>query len=98
MVVFACPLPTVQVRDGERRLLEHLYERAGGAVALMSGRAIAEVDRLFPAVQMPVAGQHGVERRNAAGVHSRHTAPSEGFAQARRQLTAAIADKPVRLP
>ena len=94
LIDFADTPSSVQVSDEVRRLLERLYECAGGAVALMSGRTIAEVDRLFPAVQLPVAGQHGVERRNAAGVYSRHAAPTERFEQARERLTAAIADKP----
>jgi trehalose 6-phosphate phosphatase len=94
LIDFADTPSSVQVSDEVRRLLERLYQCAGGAVALMSGRTIAEVDRLFPAVQMPAAGQHGVERRNAAGVYSRHAAPTERFEQARDRLTAAIADKP----
>lgn len=94
LVDFADTPTAVRVGDDVRRLLEHLYECAGGAVALMSGRPITEVDRLFPTVRMPVAGLHGVERRNAAGVHSRHASPTDGFDQVRRQLTAAIADKP----
>lgn len=94
LVDFADTPTAVEVSDDVRRLLERLYECAGGAVALMSGRPIFEIDRLFPNVRMPVAGQHGVERRNAAGVHSRHTAPTERFEEARRQLHAAIADKP----
>jgi trehalose 6-phosphate phosphatase len=94
LIDFADTPSSVQVSDEVRRLLERLYQCAGGAVALMSGRTIAEVDRLFPAVQLPVAGQHGVERRNAAGVYSRHAAPTERFERARERLTAAIADKP----
>lgn len=94
LVDFADTPTAVQVSDDVRRLLERLYECAGGAVALISGRSITQVDRLFSTVRMPVAGQHGVERRNAAGVHSHHASPTERFEQARRQLTAAIADKP----
>jgi len=94
LIDFADTPSAVQVGDEVRQLLERLYQCAGGAVALMSGRTIAEVDRLFPVVLMPVAGQHGVERRNAAGVYSRHPAPIERVEQARRRLTAAIADKP----
>jgi trehalose 6-phosphate phosphatase len=94
LVDFAETPAAVQVTDDVRRLLERLYECAGGAVALMSGRPIVEVDRLFPAARMPVAGQHGVERRNAAGVHSHHITPTDRFDRARRQLAAAIADKP----
>lgn len=94
LVDFADTPTAVRVGDDVRRLLERLYECAGGAIALMSGRPIAEVDRLFPAVRMPVAGQHGVERRNAAGILSRHSPPTKRFDQARQQLTAAIVDKP----
>ena len=94
LVDFADTPAAVHVSDDVRRLLEHLYECAGGAVALMSGRPIAEVDRLFANVRMPVAGQHGVERRNAAGVYSRHAPPTERFEQARQHLHAAIAGKP----
>jgi trehalose 6-phosphate phosphatase len=94
LIDFADTPAAVQVGDTVRRLLERLYECAGGAVALMSGRPITEVDGLFPTVRMPVAGQHGVERRNAAGVHSQHASPSERFAHARHQLSSAIADKP----
>jgi len=94
LIDFADTPAAVQVGDDVRRLLERLYECAGGAVALMSGRPITEVDRLFPTVRMPVAGQHGVERRNAAGVHSLHAAPTERFAEARRRLATAIVDKP----
>ena len=43
--------------------LRRLYRSADGAVALISGRSIADVDRLFPGVRLPVAGQHGIERR-----------------------------------
>jgi len=55
LIDFADTPSSVQVSDEVRRLLERLYQCAGGAVALMSGRTIVEVDRLFPAVQLPVA-------------------------------------------
>lgn len=35
----------------------------GGAVAVVSGRAIADIDRLFAPLRLPVAGQHGAEAR-----------------------------------
>src|SRR5438094_38838 len=50
-----------------RQLVERLYHATGGAVALISGRAIADVDDLFPGTRFPAAGQHGTERRDAAG-------------------------------
>lgn len=48
-------------------LLERLREAAGGAVALVSGRTIADLDRLFGRTDFPVAGLHGCERRDARG-------------------------------
>lgn len=50
-----------------RAALMRLSELAGGAVAIVSGRALDDLDtRLAPAV-LPAAGSHGAERRDAAG-------------------------------
>lgn len=68
------------------RLVTAVYRSSGGAVALISGRAIPDIDRLFPDVRMPAAGQHGVERRDAAGHLSRHAFPSAGLDQIRARL------------
>jgi trehalose 6-phosphate phosphatase len=83
----------VRVGTELKRLLEQLYQATGGAVALISGRPITDMDRLFPGVRMPVAGQHGVERRDAAGVLTRHAFPTERFDRAYRKLAAAVAGK-----
>jgi trehalose 6-phosphate phosphatase len=57
-----------RVDDELRRRLTSLREATGGAVAIVSGRSIDDVDALFPHERYPVAGQHGSERRSAAGV------------------------------
>ncbi len=49
------------VLAGAQRLL-------GGAVALVSGRAIAQLDTLFAPERPPAAGIHGLERRTADGM------------------------------
>lgn len=36
-------------------------------LALVSGRRIADLDRLFAPLLLPIAGQHGAERRSAGG-------------------------------
>ncbi len=77
-----------------RSLIERLYHTAGSAVALISGRAIPDIDRLFPHAQLPVAGQHGTERRDATGRISRHAFPVERLAAARTQLVEAAARQP----
>ncbi len=48
-------------------LLERLRRAAGGALALVSGRTIVDLDRLFTPLKLPAAGIHGCERRDAAG-------------------------------
>ena len=68
-------LTAVQVEHSTLRLLETLSEKVGGALAVVSGREIAVVDRLLRPLVLPVAGVHGLERRDARGIiHSRDTA------------------------
>lgn len=47
-------------------LLDRLHRASGGAVALISGRALADLERRLGS-GLPLAGQHGLERRDAAG-------------------------------
>jgi trehalose 6-phosphate phosphatase len=58
-------------------LLTALYEAAGGAAALVSGRPIAGIDKMFKPLKLPAAGQHGVERRDARGKVLRLALPTE---------------------
>jgi trehalose 6-phosphate phosphatase len=48
-------------------LLARLAGQRAGALALVSGRRIADLDRLFQPWRGPVAGVHGAERRAADG-------------------------------
>ena len=48
-------------------LLERLRRAAGGALALVSGRTIVDLDRLFTPLKLPAAGIHGFERRDVHG-------------------------------
>lgn len=51
----------------EVALVGRLNEAAGGALALISGRPLAGIDRLFSPLKLAASGQHGAERRDAAG-------------------------------
>ncbi|MED5619426.1 trehalose-phosphatase [Ideonella sp. BN130291] len=51
--------------------LARLSERLGGALAIISGRPIAELDRWLAPLTLPAAGIHGAERRRAAGTVER---------------------------
>lgn len=72
-------------------LIRRLHRSSGGALALISGRSIADVDSIFAGSSLPVAGQHGLERRNALGNISRHNAIPEQLAEARKRLGEATA-------
>ena len=70
-----------------RRALTALEAGASSAVAVISGRSIASVDRLLEPLQLPVAGLHGTERRGADGqVHRAPPAAEELIARARLEL------------
>ena len=57
----------VHIDASLHELLQRLMVVTGGAVALISGRSIVDMDRLFSPVRLPVAGQHGLERRDTLG-------------------------------
>ncbi|HYR34942.1 MAG TPA: trehalose-phosphatase [Burkholderiales bacterium] len=57
----------VHTAKADCRLVAALYDKAGGALALVSGRSLATIDELFSPMRLPAAGQHGVERRDARG-------------------------------
>jgi trehalose 6-phosphate phosphatase len=93
LIDFAETPAAVHVGAEVRLLLEQLYGDTGGAVALMSGRAIAEIDRLFPHARMPVAGQHGLERRGAEGQVIRHAVSTPRFERVRLRMASAVHGK-----
>ena len=81
--------------DGDlQRLIVELHRSSGGAVALISGRSIADIDPLFPGTRLPAAGQHGLERRDSTGVITRHAVAAPHLEWARQRLAKAVAGKP----
>jgi trehalose 6-phosphate phosphatase len=57
----------VRVPAALRNTLQLAAAREDGALALISGRCIRELDALFAPCVFPAAGQHGLERRDARG-------------------------------
>jgi trehalose 6-phosphate phosphatase len=57
----------VEVTEATRNALTALRLSHEGAVAIITGRDIAAIDRFLTPVRMPVAGVHGLTRRDATG-------------------------------
>ena len=76
----------VRVGAGLLGLLGRLTEAAGGAIALISGRSVADIDALFAPLVLPAAGQHGTEGRGADGALSRHAPPLESLGRAAAEI------------
>jgi len=57
----------VHVPDALREALARLEEKSGGCVALISGRPLQSLDRLFAPLRLPAAGCHGAELRPRTG-------------------------------
>jgi trehalose 6-phosphate phosphatase len=69
------PTPdAVHVDAALLQLLQRIAAACHGAVALISGRSLQQLDTLFPARDWPIAGLHGAERRDAQGRIHRHAA------------------------
>ncbi len=53
----------VWVPPGLAKTLSRLYRRTGGALALVSGRSLNDIDLIFAPDQFPAVGGHGAEMR-----------------------------------
>jgi trehalose 6-phosphate phosphatase len=77
----------VHVADDLRDSLARLSRATGGALALVSGRPIGDLDVLFAPLKLPAVGGHGAELRLRADEPARSVEPlSPGL---RRHLAAA---------
>jgi trehalose 6-phosphate phosphatase len=83
--------------EAMRARLEQLRTASGGAVALVSGRPIADVDAMLGAGHHVVAGLHGLERRDVEGMLWRHDVDAESLRDARDRIAAVIAQQPALL-
>ena len=64
-----------------RQALMHLDTLLDGAIAIITGREIAAVDRFLDPLRLSIAGVHGLTRRDAQG-HTHMPAVDGGFASA----------------
>src|SRR5262245_14516290 len=81
----------VRVPERLKELLARLVSQEAGAVALVSGRQLRQLDELFAPYRFAAAGLHGLERRDAQGSYSGVPDPSlatlPAFARARVAMT-----------
>ncbi len=77
-----------------RRLLKEIATATGGALALISGRSVADIDALLAPLALPVAGQHGIERRNAQGRLERHVPTAQGLRSAALRIGGFASQRP----
>jgi trehalose 6-phosphate phosphatase len=76
----------VRIDEALHALLARLRRRTGGALALISGRSLADIDALFAPERFAAAGQHGAERRSADGTVHFHAPLSARLAEVARGL------------
>ena len=88
-VDFAPTPEAVKLRLGSRELLERLSQRLNGALAMVTGRRIGDLDRFLAPLELPASGVHGQEFRPAPGDLRVQPATPE-FDVARRRLSHSV--------
>ncbi len=49
------------------QLLDKIHQSLGGALAIVTGRPLTDLDRLLAPLTLPAAGVHGIEHRDSSG-------------------------------
>jgi trehalose 6-phosphate phosphatase len=88
------PTPlAVRVDTGLTDLLRALLLGTSGALALVSGRSIAEMDALFLPLTLSAAGLHGFERRGASGSYDCRRLPAAPALERARAMMLELANE-----
>jgi len=89
-MVDIAPQPSaVHVPEPLIAVLQGLHEYLQGAIAVISGRPIAQIDDFLRPLRLPVAGVHGTERRGRDGhLHLLHAQPLDHVEEAACLLAA----------
>lgn len=75
LIGFADTPDAVQVETALLDLIDSLHRHTAGALALVSGRMLADLQERIGLRQLPMAGLHGLERRDSMGRLRIHAAP-----------------------
>ena len=77
-LVGLAPTPAEAVADAElRALLAGLRTRLDGAVAIVTGRPVADIDHFLAPLRLTVSGLHGLVRRREDGTTSEAEVPAD---------------------
>jgi trehalose 6-phosphate phosphatase len=88
LIEFADAPDDVSVDPAMIDILAKLARRFDGALALVSGRELATLDRLFRPLRLTAAGLHGLERRPPGGEIERPDAPAVPLERVRQAMRA----------
>lgn len=91
---FADDPAAVAIPEDVRTALHRLQDAAGGALAVVSGRPIADLDRMLDPLKLPLAGVHGLEWREVSGALMRADIDTRAVDLAVDLLTAFASDNP----
>lgn len=94
LIDLAATPDTVHVDEALLTLLGTLHKRCGGALALVSGRSLADLEHRLGSLGIAMAGQHGLERRDGQGRLHVPIPPSAARHGAKAALLAATANHP----
>src|SRR5438270_3271565 len=67
----------VWVPPGLSKTLNRLLERTSGALALVSGRSLNDIDLIFAPEEFPAVGGHGAEMRVSGDAVVNHAPPMD---------------------
>lgn len=84
----------VAVLPETRIVLASLARVLDGALAVVTGRAIGDIDRFLEPLCLPVAGVHGLERRGASGAVHASEVDSGAIATLREALQRLVGEEP----
>lgn len=84
----------VMVEETLLQLISSLHAACGGALALVSGRMISDLQDRIKLTQLPLAGLHGLERRDSGGRLWIHAATPAAKSTIREALGPLLAQHP----
>ncbi|MCC7348599.1 MAG: trehalose-phosphatase [Variibacter sp.] len=94
LIEIAATPQEVHVPPSLKHTLSRLRDQLGGALCLVSGRPIADLDGLFAPLRVPIVGGHGAENRLTADGSITHARAAPLDPDLKRRLLTIAADTP----